>query len=532
MTDVISPDHEADGATPTSTTRHWWTAVMYVAAVAMLLRFYDLPLKPLHHDEGVNGLFLTALVRPPHAYRYDPANYHGPTLYYAAWLSTTLFASPTFAIRFVTGVAGWLSVLLMLTFRRWLGIAGALAAATLLAVSPGGVYFSRYFIHEALLVCSTLAVVAAAVRWLDSRRPVFFYLAAIAAGLAWATKETAIITAAVLAVAAVGAVWVVATPAGESGAAAPSRWRIASVRQAVTRCLDPHRRGRRQLLDWGLALALFCVVNLVFYTSLFTHPAGALDALRSLAPWMNAGTSTHTHPWHTYLVWLAQEEFPLLLLGSAGAGLALWTADQRFAVFAGLWALGMTIAYSAIPYKTPWLTLNMVAPLAITSGYAADLAWRHRATLRQSALAAAAVVLLGLATYQAVVLSFFHYDDERYAYVYVHTDRDLLALVDRIDRLRDANGPLSIAVTSESHFPLSWYLRDYAAGFYGRPFETNHAVVVGSVRQHDELVPSLADRYVNLGPYRLRPGVDLELYARRDLKGLEPARRPRVTVAR
>lgn len=520
----------AEGMAPPPA-RHWWRVVLYIAAVAMLLRFYNLPLKPLHHDEGVNGLFLTALVRPPHAYRYDPANYHGPTLYYAAWLSTTLFASPTFAIRCVTAVAGWLSVLLMLTFRRSIGVVGALTAAALLAVSPGSVYFSRYFIHEALLVCSTVGLVAAAVHWLDSRRPLFLYLAAASAGLMVATKETAIITAVVLAVATAGTVWLVPAADGD-GRHRPSRWHVASVIDVVRQCLDPHRRGFRQIVHWMLALVIFCAVNLVFYTSLFTHPAGALDALRSLAPWMHAGASTHTHPWHTYVGWLLQEEFPLFLMGSAGAVIALLRADQRFAVFAGLWAIGMMLGYSAIPYKTPWLTLNIVTPLVLTSGYAADIVWRRCASLGRAALTTAAVGLLTLSTYQAVALSFFRYDDERYAYVYVHTDRDILAMVQRIDRLRTENGPLTIAVTSESHFPLSWYLRDYAAGFYGRPIETNHAVVIGSRRQHDELVLSLADRYENLGPYRLRPGVDLELFARRDLKGLESGRRSSVAVVR
>ena len=42
-----------------------------------------LALKPLHHDEGVNGFFLTNLFRDG-VYKYDPANYHGPTLYYIA----------------------------------------------------------------------------------------------------------------------------------------------------------------------------------------------------------------------------------------------------------------------------------------------------------------------------------------------------------------------------------------------------------------------------------------------------------------
>lgn len=529
MTDDVAAG-EAPGATA-GDRRRWWAAVMYIAAVALALRFYNLPLKPLHHDEGVNGLFLTALARPPHVYRYDPANYHGPTLYYAAWLSTTLLAAPTFAIRFVTGLAGGLSVVLMLAFRRRLGDVGAATAAALLAVSPGAVYFSRYFIHEALLVCSTLALVAAGVRWLHARRAIWLAAAAASAGLMFATKETAIITTVVLAAAAVGATWAVpdiAPPSGtgsESGAPL-SRWRVVAVAAAIGRCLDPHRRGRRGAADWLLVLTIFVAVNLVFYTSLFTHAAGALDALRAFAPWMRAGTSTHTHPWHMYLLWLSQEELPLLLAGAAGIATAIRRADHRFAVFTSLWALGTLLAYSVIPYKTPWLTLNMVAPLALAGGYAVEVHWTERSPSFRPALALIVTALLGVAAWQAVSLSFFRYDDERRAYVYVHTDRDLLALVGQIDRVRAANGPLTIAVTSDSHFPLSWYLRDYAAGFHGRPVATSDAIVIGSVRQRAELRPLLTDRYVNLGSYRLRPGVDLDLYGRLDLKGLDAARRP------
>jgi predicted membrane-bound mannosyltransferase len=47
---------------------------MAIAVAAVVLRLYDLELKPLHHDEGVNGHFLRLLVEPPHVYRYDPKN--------------------------------------------------------------------------------------------------------------------------------------------------------------------------------------------------------------------------------------------------------------------------------------------------------------------------------------------------------------------------------------------------------------------------------------------------------------------------
>jgi predicted membrane-bound mannosyltransferase len=41
----------------------WWASVAGITAIAACLRFVALTLKPLHHDEGVNGFFLTDLFR-------------------------------------------------------------------------------------------------------------------------------------------------------------------------------------------------------------------------------------------------------------------------------------------------------------------------------------------------------------------------------------------------------------------------------------------------------------------------------------
>lgn len=59
----------------------WMISGAFITAIAAFLRFFQLGLKPFHHDEGVNGFFLTTLFRSD-VYKYDPANYHGPTLYY------------------------------------------------------------------------------------------------------------------------------------------------------------------------------------------------------------------------------------------------------------------------------------------------------------------------------------------------------------------------------------------------------------------------------------------------------------------
>src|SRR5213080_1858199 len=72
----------------------WFLSCAAITVLATALRFVALDLKPFHHDEGVNGFFLTDLFRKGE-YHYDPANYHGPTLYYIALAFTKVFGLET-----------------------------------------------------------------------------------------------------------------------------------------------------------------------------------------------------------------------------------------------------------------------------------------------------------------------------------------------------------------------------------------------------------------------------------------------------
>ncbi len=49
----------------------WWQASIVILIIAAGLRFTYLESKPLHNDEGVNGNFMTQLVRTGY-YHYDP----------------------------------------------------------------------------------------------------------------------------------------------------------------------------------------------------------------------------------------------------------------------------------------------------------------------------------------------------------------------------------------------------------------------------------------------------------------------------
>jgi len=146
------------------------------------------------------------------------------------------------------------------------------------------------------------------------------------------------------------------------------------------------------------------------------------------------------------------------------------------------------------------------------------LMWRRRHFLPRVFLPAVAVVVVGIGVFQTYVLNFVEYDNSRHPYVYVHTSREILTLVREIDRLERLNPGVSIAVTSRDHFPLSWYLREYPAGYYGRPTVTGDPLVVGSEEQKDVLDGLLGKGFERMGPYDLRPGVRLVLYVRSDLR--------------
>jgi uncharacterized protein (TIGR03663 family) len=516
----------------------WQGASLLIIVVATFLRLYDHGLKPLHHDEGVNGFFLSRLFREG-VYQYDPANYHGPTLYYFALLTSKVFGLNTFAVRLVPALFGIGTIWLILCLRRYLGGIAALSAAALIAVSPGAVYLSRYFIHESQFVFFTLAVVVAALRFYDDADPVYLLMASASAAMLFATKETAIISAGVLLIALV-ATHIYMSPKGIyallrkafNAEAREEEWRTRSSRKAPPRAV-PATQGRRLRERLGgashvaflslFAVAFFILLNVLFYSSFFTHSKGVTDAIGTFKFWTETGKSAHVQAWYMYLWWLWQEESPMLVLGAAGIILAAIRAENRFIVFTALWAFGITAAYSLVPYKTPWLTLNLIVPLAIIGGYAVSVIYRWDESPQPIALAVVLAVALAIGGYQTVKLNFYHYDNDAYPYVYAHTRREFLLLVEEVKRLAARAGTgeqTAIAVTSPDYWPMPWYLRDYKrVGYHSRINFAGETIVIGSATQELELRTALGGQYQRVDSYALRPGVVLVLYARRDALG-------------
>lgn len=555
----------------------WRFGAVVIIVLGAFLRLYNLSLVPLHHDEGVNGNFLVRLVREGY-YHYDPGNYHGPTLYYFTaafpWLlrlflgqgAQNNYGLTTTVIRLVPALFGIATIALVFTLRRNLGSIATLAAALLLAISPGAVYLSRYFIHETLFVFFTVVIVVAFVKYFEAYQPIYLVLAALSAALLFATKETAMISVGVLLIAMVFTrvfrrLW---TSVGGS-----KKKRVMS--DVDYRTFVEKAGGPLSLAMWlSIAAIAFIVVYIFFYSSFFTnYPQGVDDSLKTFQIWSKTGKEAHVHPFITYVWWLLEQESPLLVLGTLGAVLAVLDPRKPVALFSALWAFGLIAAYSLIAYKTPWLALNFVVPLALTAGVAFEWVYeemkRWEVVTRARWLVLTAILLIAIGPlpgltrifdeavgnskgvsaaltetplhlktfipgYQTIDLNFINYDNDNryYVYVYAHTRRETLKLVSEINRIAEKTHDgenTGITIVSPDYWPLPWYLRDYKrVGYHNHMVPSSEPLIIAKQEQAAEMQTTFGDRYQQIrsgfnanGSFPLRPGVDLLLYTRREL---------------
>jgi uncharacterized protein (TIGR03663 family) len=514
--------------------RAWLISLIAIMLIAAVLRLYDLNLVPLHHDEGVNGNFLIKLVRDGD-YKYDPENYHGPTLYYFAalvpWIVRLLFGTAardqygltTFMIRLVPAVFGLATIGLFFLLRRRLGTVATLSAALLLAVSPGAVYLSRYFIHETQFVFFTLGIVVFGLRFYDTRNPTWLILASASAALLFATKETSLISMGVLLIAfALTHVYrhlyrKAVAPSSASGKARRARG-------AFGKFVDDVGMGNL-MISAVIAVIVFLFLNVLFYSSFFTNSEGISDALETFEIWRKTGQTAHVQPAFTYVKWLILQEGPLLFLGAVGAVLVVVKPKNSVALFVALWSFGLIAAYSLIPYKTPWLVLNFVVPLALIAGYAVQVIF-ELAGRQIRMLAMVLFIAVAVSTYQTIDLNFINYDNDNtyYVYVYAHTRRGMLDLVRNVEQIARAGSgtQTGITIVSPDYWPLPWYLRDYPrTAYFGRMAPSSEQLIIANESQKAEIDANFGHVYRQVtsndanGSFELRPGVRLLLYTRR-----------------
>jgi len=498
--------------------------------LAAAFRLPQLPARPMHSDEAINADKLGVLLEHGE-YKYSAADFHGPTLTYLTWSVARVQGIRNYAdlnettLRLVPALAGILLVGLHLFLTRYIGLLAAAASALLTAISPAMVYYSRYYIHEMLFVSFTFAALLTALRYWEARRAVWAAISGACIGLMFATKETAIIPVACMAVAA----------AGLAGMNLQKGWRPSGLA-----ALPKHL---------ALALAAAFAATALLISSFLTNPRGIADLVFGYRGYFLRGTGVgtpHVHPVGYYLRLMnfyradtgplfTEALITILAIIGLVAVIREWNKHHEasgFRLFLAIYSVAMVVVFSALPYKLPWNFLGPMHGMILLSGIGVS-AWSE--SCRWSALraGAAALVLIGLVHlgWQAWRSSFPLNSDPRNPWVYAHTSKDVFTIVQKMELLaaaypaRRADLPIAI-VSRENLWPLPWYFRRFPrVQWWNGISDTASPAPVYLITPDMEMaltrrlydLPPLGERelYRNLfdPPVELRPGVEIRGFA-------------------
>ncbi|WP_101296634.1 flippase activity-associated protein Agl23 [Halegenticoccus soli] len=395
-------------------------AVVGVTLLALLARVVGLGSRIMHWDEGRVGYWILRYHETGEFY-YRPI-IHGPFLPIVNDYVFAVLPPTDFSARLVVAVVGGLLPLSAWLFRDRLRDAEVVALALFLAADPLLVYYSRFMRNDVLVAAFSFAALAFFVRGVDARNPWYLAPAGASLGLAFTTKENAILY--------------VLCYLGAAALLFDHRLlRAASDGRSPRSALDGYYRdARRGLCRWSGdlrtalfrlgghvlgAFAAFLAVVVFFYAprpdlwGVFSDPSAAPAVFGSATfgawgefydLWAAGG-----HQSHDYLPYL----FDLLETIAYGAGVLVVFAVLGFVVdgyasdggsrdlvaFAGYWGAASVVGYPvATDIQAPWAAVHVVVPLTIPAAVGAAYVYRTaRASLAvEDAVGAglAAVVLL------------------------------------------------------------------------------------------------------------------------------------------
>jgi len=442
--------------------------ILLVAMVALVFRLPGLAERPMHGDEAVNAVKIGELIEG-RGYRYDPHEYHGPTLNYFTLITAWLGGANSFVglsetiLRIVPVVLGLVLVLLVVPLRDALGYGAALLAAVFTALSPSMVFYSRYFIHELILVVFTAVLFTSGYHYFKSQKAGWAILAGMSLGLMHATKETFVI--------AVGAIG------------------FGVLVLLGSRQKNGHWMGSVRQIKWQhvvfMIFSAVCV-SILFFSSFFSHPQGIIDSITTYTTYVDrAESSVHVQPWYFYFQLLFFYQFAdgpvftewiILVLAVTGIGVAIFGdlpfGCSAFVRFLAVFTLAMIMVYALIPYKTPWCLLGFYHGMQLLAGVGGM--WLLQFGLKAVRVTTIVIMLLGLLHLgqQAYAANFQYFADSRNPHIYGHTSVDVPVIADRIKSVvaihekRKAT-PIQVYCPGDDYWPLPWYLRGYQVEFGG-----------------------------------------------------------------
>jgi len=519
-------------------TRKCCVLILAVTIVALALRLPRLSRRPMHGDEAVHAIKFGELLEKGF-YKYDSYEYHGPTLNYLtlipAWLSSAekLTEVNESTLRIVPVFCGVLMVIFILLIADGLGTNSSIFAAILTAISPAMIYYSRYYVQEALLVCFSFGLIVSGYRYFKSRKIAWAILTGMFAGLMHASKETCIIDFGALILSLI-------------------------IVHLILRKKDSFVNAFKSIKPSHMIACVLAAiaVSVLFFSSFFTNPRGILDSILTYTTYFNrAGNNNfHLNPWYYYLrilIFYKYENGPvwtdafIVILAAIGFIAALKKkglpfADTNLVRLLGFYTIIKIIVYSAIPYKTPWCMLGFIHGLILLAGVgAAVLISKTSKLLPRFIISIFLLGGTGHLIWQAYLCNFVYYADSNNPHVYAHPTTEIFTAIEKLEHYARAhpqgkNMYIEVICPGHDYWPLPWYLRSFTAVAYRDHVDMNEPsapLVIASPSVETDLTKKFYDdsipfeqRHLYMflfeeNPYYiwLRPQIKLIGFVRKDL---------------
>jgi uncharacterized protein (TIGR03663 family) len=390
-----------------------WELALYagLVLVAAALHLWGLGARALHHDESLHALYSWYLYMGK-GYRHNPMM-HGPFQFHFTALIYFLLGASDYTARLLPALFGTALVGLPWFLRRHLGRAGALATAALLTISPVFLYYGRFARNDIYAVVWTLLGFILIWRYLERRQTRELYLLAIVLSLAFATKETAFITALIfgsflfflwvaeplirrlskaslpmarnsgqllvvmltllapLGVGILKAVERLPAAVNLAGLGSPLRvseeiYAVAFLMVLVASVVAGIWWDKRL---WPMLAALFWGTYVLLFTTFLSNMSGfGTGVVGSLSYWIEQqGVRRGNQPGYYYFLLLGIYEFLPVIVGTVAAVYYL-LRRSLFTTFLIYWAAASLVLYGLAGEKMPWLSLHLVLPFILLGG--------------------------------------------------------------------------------------------------------------------------------------------------------------------
>jgi uncharacterized protein (TIGR03663 family) len=448
--------------------RHFFTferIFLLIFIIALIIRFFHLDLKLLHHDEAIHAWFSYELLTTG-AWVYDPS-YHGPFLYYVTGGMFAIFGDSDLVARLLPALFGTLLIPLVYFIYRigYIDQKQTLLAALFLALSPEMVYFSRFLRHDIFMLFFTFLLLVAILYYFEYGQTRYAVIAAIATGGALCCKEEMPVILLIFASFFIYGIW----------------------RRKFT--LPP---------DWKYDLVLGAFIVLVIMSVLYSSFGAHLDTLigqnfavnttgwyKAIEHWIAMHNQQRLGgPLYFYLPFYLLYEVPIFILAIIGtlqilndkldpsllirqlknrikyrvtvvptselAAVSLHqlqdkgkvhTKSDLFFSFCVYWMILVMVFYAFVGEKVPWLVIPQLLPMCFVAVY--KLNWQ------KTVFAIVGCLFLAVMTWHVAFIP----ADINEPIVQVQNSEDLrevMGLIDASDH---------VVVASKNYWPLPWYYR-------------------------------------------------------------------------